>query len=54
MSQFTAADYSQTGGMTIEIPRLGVDIPIVGAPFTNGTWNVAWLGNRAGYLVRQC
>jgi len=45
-----AGAYAKTGNMTIEIPRLGVDIPIVGVPFTHGTWNVAWLGNQAGYL----
>ena len=33
-----------------EIPSLGVKTTIVGVPFRNGTWNVAWLGRQAGWL----
>ena len=42
--------YIQTGGITIEIPSLKIKIPIVGVPLKNGVWNVAWLGNQAGWL----
>jgi LPXTG-site transpeptidase (sortase) family protein len=34
----------------LEIPSLGVKIPIVGVPKKNGTWNVTWLENQAGWL----
>jgi LPXTG-site transpeptidase (sortase) family protein len=34
----------------VEIPALGIKIPIVGVPLKDGTWNVAWLGNQAGWL----
>ena len=42
--------YSQTGDLTIEIPSLGVKTSVVGVPFRNGDWNVAWLGRQAGWL----
>jgi LPXTG-site transpeptidase (sortase) family protein len=34
----------------LEIPSLGVKIPIVGVPKKNGTWDVSWLGKQAGWL----
>ena len=34
----------------LEIPRLGVKIPIVGVPLKDGAWNVSWLGKQAGWL----
>jgi LPXTG-site transpeptidase (sortase) family protein len=36
--------------MRLEIPGLGVDIPISGVPFKDGGWNVKWLWNQAGWL----
>jgi len=41
--------YAATDVM-LEIPSLGVKIPIVGVPQKNGTWNVSWLENQAGWL----
>ena len=29
---------------------LNINKPIVGVPFRNGDWNVAWLGKQAGWL----
>ena len=34
----------------LEIPNLGVNIPIVGVPVKNGAWDVSWLSNQAGWL----
>ena len=42
--------YTATGDVTLEIPSLGVKIPVVGVPKKNGAWNVAWLGDQAGWL----
>jgi hypothetical protein len=42
--------YTETGGITVEIPSLKINIPIVGVPLKNGVWNVAWLGRQAGWL----
>jgi LPXTG-site transpeptidase (sortase) family protein len=42
--------YLATGEITLEIPGLGVDLPVVGVPKKNGTWNVSWLGDQAGWL----
>jgi LPXTG-site transpeptidase (sortase) family protein len=41
--------YLQTS-LTLDIPSLGVNIPIVGVPQRNGEWNVSWLGKQAGWL----
>ncbi|HEY5157126.1 MAG TPA: class F sortase, partial [Anaerolineales bacterium] len=39
------------GDLWLEIPRLGVQMPIVGVPQSvDGTWDVSWLGNDAGWL----
>jgi LPXTG-site transpeptidase (sortase) family protein len=43
-------NYADLGDLWLEIPRLGVKIPIVGVPELNGTWDVSWLGSQAGWL----
>jgi LPXTG-site transpeptidase (sortase) family protein len=42
--------YAELGGLWLEIPRLGVQMPIVGVPVANGKWDVSWLGSAAGWL----
>jgi LPXTG-site transpeptidase (sortase) family protein len=42
--------YIQTGGITVEVPSLKINIPIVGVPRRNGEWNLTWLGKQAGWL----
>jgi len=42
--------YADLEDLWLEIPRLGVQIPIVGVPQTNGDWDLSWLGDKAGYL----
>ena len=42
--------YTETT-MMLEIPSLGVEIPIVGVLRSGNSWGVAWLGNNAGYLA---
>ncbi|HNM36743.1 MAG TPA: sortase, partial [Anaerolineales bacterium] len=34
----------------LEVPRLGVTMPIVGVPLVGEDWNVSWLWNEAGWL----
>ncbi|HMZ08554.1 MAG TPA: sortase, partial [Anaerolineales bacterium] len=34
----------------LEIPRLGVEMPIVGVPLVDGDWDVSWLAHQAGWL----
>jgi len=41
--------YSDTD-VILEIPSLGVKLPIVGVPEKNGTWDVSWLTDQAGWL----
>ncbi len=42
--------YADLGDLWLEIPRLGLKMPIVGVPEINGKWDVSWLGNDAGWL----
>jgi LPXTG-site transpeptidase (sortase) family protein len=42
--------YADLGDLWLDIPRLGVQMPIVGVPQTAGKWDVSWLGNQAGWL----
>ena len=49
MSNVPSAVYSNTS-ITLDIPSLSVNIPIVGVPKEMGTWNVSWLTDQAGWL----
>ena len=49
-AQPAAQSYADLGDLWLEIPRLGVQMPIVGVPQSNGQWDVSWLGNDAGWL----
>jgi len=44
-------EYAAAGDLILEIPSLGVKIPVVGVPQKNGTWDVTWLGRQAGWLA---
>jgi LPXTG-site transpeptidase (sortase) family protein len=45
------AAYLETGGIQIEIPKLGVNTSVTGIPQAkDGTWDVTWLWNQAGWL----
>ena len=46
----SAAKYTSTG-LELVIPKLGVEMPIVGVPKTDAGWDVTWLGESAGYLA---
>ena len=48
--QPTTKAYTSTA-MTLDIPKLGVSMPIVGVPQSGSKWDVTWLGNSAGYLA---
>jgi LPXTG-site transpeptidase (sortase) family protein len=41
--------YSETD-VRIEIPNIGMNIPIVGVPLVNSDWDVSWLWQQAGWL----
>jgi LPXTG-site transpeptidase (sortase) family protein len=47
--QPAASAYSNTD-LTLEIPSLGLKMPIVGVPVTGNNWDVSWLSNQAGWL----
>lgn len=48
--QSTVSRYKKMAGLDLEIPSLGVEIPILGVPKLEDGWDVTWLSNQAGYL----
>jgi len=43
--------YFETGGVQLEIPRLGINTSVTGIPQADdGTWDVSWLWNQTGWL----
>ncbi|HVN15352.1 MAG TPA: sortase, partial [Anaerolineales bacterium] len=43
--------YQNLGDLWLEIPKLGVKIPIVGVPLdSQNEWDLTWLSEQAGYL----
>lgn len=46
----TAAEVSNSSGMVLSLPKLGISAQIIGVPLENDGWNTTWLGNYAGYL----
>jgi LPXTG-site transpeptidase (sortase) family protein len=50
-SQPTGLAYSDMDSLSLQIPSLKVDVPIVGVPQNNTGWDVTWLTNaQAGWL----
>jgi LPXTG-site transpeptidase (sortase) family protein len=49
-AQPASQSYAGLGDLWLEIPRLGVQMNIVGVPQSGNTWDVSWLGNQAGWL----
>jgi len=43
-------NYAGVDDMQLDIPSLGVQMPVVEVPKENGTWDVSWLGEKAGWL----
>ncbi len=49
-AQPEGARYAALGDLWLEIPKLGVQSPIVGVPQQKGEWPVTWLGQRLGWM----
>jgi LPXTG-site transpeptidase (sortase) family protein len=47
--QSTQKRYADTDTW-VEIPSLGINIPIVGVPLVDGDWDLSWLDKQAGWL----
>ena len=43
-------EYRQIDSLTLEIPRLDVNLPVVGIPTYAQGWDLTWLSNQAGWL----
>lgn len=48
--QPVAKTYRSLGNFVLEIPRLGVQAPIVGVPLREDAWDLRWLWDQVGYL----
>lgn len=42
--------YSAVGDIWLEIPKLGIKLPVTGIPFVDNQWDLTWLAAQAGYL----
>ena len=51
MPQPEEKSYAAYGDMRLEIPKIHVDIPIVGVPKLASGWDLSWLNGEAGYLA---
>ena len=49
--QSASSAYQQMDSISLEIPALDIDAPIIGVPFSTDEWDLTWLGNRAGWLA---
>ena len=49
-AQPDSLQYTDLGDFWIEIPQLGVKMPIVGVPLAGEGWDLTWLGQQAGWL----
>lgn len=45
-----ASSVSNSNDFTLSIPKLNLQMPIIGVPLTTNGWDVTWLGDMAGYL----
>jgi LPXTG-site transpeptidase (sortase) family protein len=50
LSQQPADKFYSATDVQIEIPNIGINIPIVGVPLVNSDWDVSWLWRQAGWL----
>jgi len=50
LSGLPVTSYHATNGVTLEVPALKLELPIVGVPKKGRTWDVNWLLNQAGWL----
>jgi LPXTG-site transpeptidase (sortase) family protein len=42
--------YADLGDLMVEIPNLGINLPIVGVPLKDRSWDLTWLWSNAGWL----
>lgn len=45
-----SGSYTSLGNIWLEIPDLGIELPIVGVPYGENGWDLTWLDDQAGYL----
>jgi LPXTG-site transpeptidase (sortase) family protein len=50
LSGLPVTTYNTSNNLTLDIPKLTLKMPIVGVALNNGTWDVTWLLDHAGWL----
>ena len=50
LSGLPVTKYNTSNDVVLEIPALKLEMPVVGVPKKNNTWDVNWLLNQAGWL----
>jgi LPXTG-site transpeptidase (sortase) family protein len=50
LSSLPVTSYHSLQDVVLEIPALKLRMPVVGVPSQNGSWDVNWLANQAGWL----
>jgi LPXTG-site transpeptidase (sortase) family protein len=48
--RFVVQSTPRGDNFVLEIPSLGLELPIVGVPLSEDGWDVRWLGSQAGWL----
>jgi LPXTG-site transpeptidase (sortase) family protein len=48
--QSAAHAYQAEGDLSLNIPKLGISLPVVGIPKDGSGWDISWLSSQAGYL----
>jgi LPXTG-site transpeptidase (sortase) family protein len=48
--QPVTATYAELGRIWLDIPRLGLQLPIVGIPLNGDSWDLSWLADQVGWL----
>lgn len=52
MSGMPVTTYDSSNDLTLDVPKLKLKMPIVGVALNNGSWDVNWLLDRAGWLEK--
>ncbi len=46
----TRTTYESLGDLSVEVPNLGIILPVVGVPLDDRSWDLTWLWDQAGWL----
>jgi LPXTG-site transpeptidase (sortase) family protein len=50
LNPLSVSKYDASNGLVLDLPTLGIKLPIVGVRLEQGLWNIDWLWDQAGWL----